>query len=310
MPGRLEALLRRVPILSQFNDCRDGETRSAGGRTRFIAANADADALRRQLELWRSGIDYELTFWERWHHTKGAEWPDEYQRRLRPDREIMPFVIEGVLATDIAKTKILDVGAGPVSKLGPVWQGQRLAIVAVDPLAPYYEAIVRRHGVDWPIKTRQGFAEDLSAQFAPNSFDAVYCSNALDHCIDPLRAVEEMMIVARVGGRITLEHATNEAENENYEGFHQWNIEVVDRDFFIWNRAGRIHMNPLIEPFGRVETRRREDGRIWATIIKTTEIPIDLARRHRDRLQTQLAAMVAVFAPHLSAAALVTSSPP
>lgn len=301
--GKLEALLSRVPVLSRFNDRRNGEERDAAGLTRFIAANPDADSLRRQLELWRGGIDYELTFWERFHRTKGAEWPVEYQRRLQPDREIMPFVVEGVVAADIAKTKILDVGAGPVSKLGPVLQGQRLPIVAVDPLAPFYDEITRRYGVDWPIKTRQGFAEDLSAQFAPNSFDAVYCSNALDHCIDPLRAVEEMMIVARVGGRITLEHGLNEAENENYEGFHQWNIEVVGADFFIWNRAGRVHMNPLIEPFGRVETRRREDGRNWATIIKTTEIPIDLARRHRDRLQSLLAAMVIIFAPRPSAEA-------
>ncbi len=268
----------------------------ARGQTSFLDAPASAEALARQFELWRGGIAYEVEFWERWHATRGAEWPDEYLRRLQPDREIQDYVVAGVIAAAPEKTRVLDVGAGPVSRLGPCWQGRRLDIVAVDPLAPFYDAIAGRHGAAWPIRTIQGFAEDLGSQFAPGEFDAVYCSNALDHSIDPLRGLEEMLIVTRVGGRITLEHAPNEAERENYDGFHQWNLDLVDDEFWIWNRDASFDMNALLAPFARLESRRT-DRRLWITLIKSVDLGLDFPRRRRERLHTALAAMTLTFGP-------------
>src|SRR5215831_5544952 len=153
----------------------------SGGKSR--SRGDDITAVSRQLETWARGIDYELFFWNRWMETKGAEWPDEYAARTSATREIEAWLIKDLSLADPANAKILDVGAGPISRLGPQYKGKRLNITSVDPLALFYSALGRKH--DLEITTVQGFAEDLCAYFDPETFDLSYCSNALDHSFDP-----------------------------------------------------------------------------------------------------------------------------
>jgi hypothetical protein len=115
------------------------------------------------------------------------------------------------------------------------------------------------------------FAEDLSAFFAPDSFDLVHCINALDHSFDPLRAIHEMLRVARVGGTVVLMHQPNEAEAENYVGLHQWNFDVQDGRFVVWNRERRIDVADAVRAVARVEA----DGSGYIRAVLRKHAPLD-----------------------------------
>lgn len=251
----------------------------------------DSALVAKQFQSWRLGVENELEFWERWYRTRGDQWPQDYAERLKPDRDIPPRFVEGVLAPDIVSTRVLDVGAGPVSRLGNRYAGKRINVTAVDPLAPFYSEMAQRYSVDWPVKTVEGFAEDLSAQFDPGSFDAVFCSNALDHSFDPLRGIEEMMIVVRKGGRIILEHNANEAEHEAYRGFHQYNFDVRDGVFVIWNKEVNVVVNDVLSPLANVRAHRKE-RLVAVSIEKLSDPPFDLSARHRLRILSLLSGVV------------------
>lgn len=202
--------------------------------------------------LWGSGIEYEIAFWRNWFATSGGQWPQDFQTRFDPDIEIDRYVLKVVGAEEIAKAKILDVGSGPISVLGKKHAGQRLDITACDPLADHYALIASDFGVERAIPIVRAFAEDLSAYFEPDQFDLVHCQNALDHSMEPLRAVLQMLIVTKPGGAVLLRHQLNEAENENYSGFHQWNFDAEDGRFIMWNKQQRLDVNEHVASFADV----------------------------------------------------------
>ncbi|KAK47654.1 hypothetical protein BG58_03315 [Caballeronia jiangsuensis] len=198
--------------------------------------------------LWTKGIDSERGFWTRWFETKGLEWPDDYTERVKPQRELDPWFQKilrqsaaGISASGAKPVfRVLDVGAGPLSKIGNFMPDADVEVLAADPLAFIYADLVDRHGITPGVRTQFAPAEDLSVFFEQSSFDLVHCSNALDHSFEPLRGIIEMLRVVRVGGTIILGHARNEAENEKYEGFHQHNFDVEDGHFVIWNKQERV----------------------------------------------------------------------
>jgi SAM-dependent methyltransferase len=211
----------------------------------MLSQSQSNDALVRQLNAWLDGIDFEINWWTDWIRTKGSNWPDDFIARQDPDRRVNPNLFEGMDTT--APQKVLDVGAGPATCLGYRLNGQPVELTASDPLAPQYAKISAECGVVWPVQTISGFAEDLSAFFPRNHFDMVFCRNALDHSFDPVRGIEEMLLVLRIGGRVNLNHYANEGRDGNYVGFHQWNFDVVDGRPVIWNPHARID---LIDRFG------------------------------------------------------------
>lgn len=224
----------------------------------------------RQLELWGSGIDSEIGFWDGWFRTKGSEWPDDYAARLAPDTPIDPFFVDILGAVDLTTVKILDVGAGPISKHGKVHKGIKLDIVACDPLADYYAAIRDKYEVTPPIRTTKSFAEDLASFFPSDHFDLVTCTNALDHSFEPLRGIAQMLEVVKPGGVVVLRHAFNEADHNEYTGLHQWNFDLQDGRFIIWNPNYRIDVAEVLAPFATV---RAEDlGYMTAIITKQNPI--------------------------------------
>ena len=197
------------------------------------------EALVRQLSAWLDGIDYEITFWGEWMATKGGKWPEDFTARQDPDREVNASLFDGF---DTTSLKVLDVGAGPASFFGHRLNGRPIELSACDPLAPLYAKMTSRHRVTWPVQTVSGFAEDLSAFYPRGAFDMIFCRNALDHSFDPVRGIEEMLLVLRNGGRVILIHYANEAEKGDYMGFHQWNFDVVDGRPIIWNKNSRIDL--------------------------------------------------------------------
>ena len=254
-----------------------------------------ADPLTKQLALWRTGLKSEVDFWDGWFNEKGGMWPEDFTKRLKEDTEIESYLIDG-LQLDGRLPKILDIGAGPMSIVGKCLHGQKLDITAADPLAPYYSEIARRTKVERPIVTQQAFSEDLSSFFDAGSFDLVFCSNSLDHSFEPVRGIEEMLLVAGAKGRIVLVHGVNEAEHCQYGDLHQWNFCEEGGDFIIWSKHARMNVSEMFRPYAKIRCWSQPEGRsVTAIFDKIGELPIDVAERRRIRTRELLSALLGVF---------------
>ena len=136
------------------------------------------------------------------------------------------------------EVSILDVGAGPATTVGKRFGSIFLAVTAVDPLAAEYGRLLARHGVSPPVRTQEVEGERLEEQFGGEAFDIVYARNAIDHAADPVKIIENMLAVTRLGGYVVLRHSRNEALTQRYVQLHQWNFDSRGGRFIVW-RPGR-----------------------------------------------------------------------
>lgn len=247
------------------------------------------ERLGRQIDAWRNELDSEIFFWERWFATKGYRWPEDYEARLK-GMALAPW--RAALLPSNGRPRILDVGAGPISNAGHVVPGREADFRAIDPLARAYQRIMAENNVIPPVRTEFGFAEDLSCRFAPSSFDLVISTNALDHSIDPMWGILEMLIVTEVGGAIALCHEQNEAVRHNYKGLHHWNFNVQDGAFVIWTPDVRLNVTSMLSGFADVESELKES--VFITLRKRAEPPFDLLEHHRRLRAGLLAALLPV----------------
>jgi SAM-dependent methyltransferase len=219
--------------------------------------------------VWQRGLSSELGFWERYFATGGLEWREKYRARLDPDTPVQERTVRDCL-TKLGGTSIavLDVGAGPCTVLGKVHEGRPLRITAVDPLAHAYSAMLERFHVSPPIRTLPGDGERLAELFASESFDLVYCRNALDHCYDPLLALTCMLEVVRRRGFVVLIHGIDEAETSRYRGLHQWNVCQRRGELIIWNQAITHDVSALLAGRAVIECHD-EDGQLAAVLQRT-----------------------------------------
>jgi hypothetical protein len=152
-------------------------------------------------------------------------------------------------------------------------RGVALDITAVDALADEYNKILDQHGIVPIIRTQQCLTEQLSSKFGYDKFDIAYARNTLDHSMDPLRAIAEMLSVVQKGGVVLTEHARNEGETHEYGGLHQWNFDIRDRDFVLTSRhtlpvnlataldgKARVVELTSVEPFLRFGLQKLVEG--------------------------------------------------
>jgi SAM-dependent methyltransferase len=207
---------------------------------------------------WRSqGLRHELDFWSDWFELRGGpRWSDDYRRRLEPEPLIDDLLVterlDEIAGTDV---KIIDVGAGPISRLGNRYPGKRIDLAAADPLADEYDGLLTRYGIEPYVRTVEAHGERLLERFPAGSFDIAYAVNSLDHSYDPLRIVENMLALIRPDGIVLLRHGRNEGQHRRFSGPHQWNFDVADDHVVIWNH---VVTNRLDDAF-----RHRADIRGW-----------------------------------------------
>lgn len=188
----------------------------------------------------RAALEEEVQFWRSWFATGGLQWAEEYRFKTTQNSEVNdPLLVEILGGIPQPTVSILDVGAGPITSIGFRYPGKQLAITAVDPLAGEYDWILHEYAIEPPVRTLPLRGEQLLERFARASFDVAFAQNSLDHTVDPLPVIRNMVAVVRPGGHVVLRHTRNEAVTEQYRQLHQWNFDERDGRCVVWRRPGR-----------------------------------------------------------------------
>jgi SAM-dependent methyltransferase len=220
---------------------------------------------------WRTrGKRSELNFWAAWLvGAPGAEeWAYDRELRFEADTLIRDPLLRAELDRHPAQEiSILDVGAGPVTRLGYRYPGKALRIVPVDPLAEAYARLLADANLVPPISTLAVAGEALVDQFGPRAFDIAYAVNSLDHSADPFMIVLNMVAVVREAGIVLLRHQRNEGEREQYEGLHQWNFDVAGGSLIFWNNAVRVDITAALHGQAAVEAWVEENEVIARLVV-------------------------------------------
>lgn len=202
------------------------------------------------MDNWMNGISTEIKFWNGLFKSRGEIGGSRKVFEYRIDPKC-PFQMPDELNSEF--DKILDVGSGPYSRLGFVYNDRKLDITLVDPLAHVYKILASKYDLVFPIEAKPGMVETLSLNYKQNEFDIVHMSNSLDHCFNPVEGLYQLLYVTKVGGKVILRHHNNVGESENYKGFHQWNLTVKNNEFLIWRGEEIININEAISDFATVE---------------------------------------------------------
>jgi SAM-dependent methyltransferase len=204
-------------------------------------------------DAWKSALAGEVRFWERtiknWQQLTARFDPD--QPLIEPLAELVP-----AMAAEGSTVKVIDVGAGLITCVGKKLPGYTVENSACDALGDEYRGILERAGVVPPVWTQQCDSEKLSAKFGEGTFDLAYARNTIDHSYDPMLAIREMVKIVKPGGAVMLEHAPDEAEDENYLGLHQWNLRCENGRFIVWRRDTRLDVGTQLADTATVELAR------------------------------------------------------
>jgi len=269
-----ERVRKPIRVLRQWMDrtrarVRRWHSREDGSwRTRTDPVRGRKHALREEVGYWRD-----------WLANAGGKWAAEYAYRFDPAAEVAdPALRELLAASPRDEVSVLDVGSGPVSTVGYRVPGKSIALVPVDPLADEYDRLLARAAVVPPVRVLRADGEHLLEQLGRDRFDIAYARNALDHAVDPLAIIENMVAVVRPGGNILLRHVRNEAVRQAYVQLHQWNFDRHDGHLVAWRPgettdvtaalAGRADVRCYLEP-------AEEDG--------ATEWVVCVIHRHADQ---------------------------
>jgi|GEM_PF-2782893 len=186
-------------------------------------------------KIWKMNLHEEIHFWELIISGKhpNKEWVEDFRWRAKGIDVVPPHLIKYVNKY----RRILDVGSGPATVFGRIFNGQPIDVTAVDPLAEIYIQLCEKYGVSLAVKPIYGEAENL-VNFVDGKFDLVYSRNAIDHSYDPIKAIQSMIDVCSNGGLVFLENRINEGCAGEYQGLHQWNFMPASGDLIIWKRDG------------------------------------------------------------------------
>lgn len=227
-------------------------------------------------EKWLQGIPYEVSFWESYYGNKNRikdlfYW-SMYDKPCRlDDFNIDDYVSK--LQTD--NPKILDVGCALSYMFGNIINNKYYKVQYIDPLASFYNKILKKYKVNRPEITF-GMVEGLSFFYNDDSIDFIHIRNALDHSADPFLGIIQSLKILKKGGVLYLNHFINEAENEGYRGFHQFNLMKEQDSLIIWNESKSINVTKTLKDFATVTTSITPENRLVSVIVKHNNLPDSL----------------------------------
>jgi len=232
-------------------------------------------------EIWESHIQSELNYWKDQLRRQDSEaWRTDYAERLDPAAPLQDVIAKRIDRT-IKVNKILDVGSGPLTSINRKCDSCEVSIIAVDPLAEFFNELMDAKGITPPVRPVTGWGERLAEQFGEDQFDITYSRNAVDHSYDPIKCIDEMIKVTKKGRYVIVEMNERAGTLENWTGLHQWDffigrtLPLFQRHLFIEGKAvaavdvsshfaGRAEMTSLeltrgSEPWITLVLRKRAD---------------------------------------------------
>ena len=222
---------------------------------------------------WKVGMRDEVSFWnghmaKHYRPDSSGAYVGEALFRLDKNAPLQQQFVDLVAHCPADPIRILDVGSGPFSCLGKTIPGRTVELTAVDPLADTYAELHRKHKITPAVVPQRCDGEQLSALFAPNTFDLAHANNCLDHSYDPVKAIQEMFALVKPGCCVYLRHEVNVAENADYVGMHQWNFRPEGKEFWISdkNRAVNVSMDELFA--GKADLQLTIVGKMMINIIR------------------------------------------
>ncbi len=185
---------------------------------------------------WKTGIVDELRFW--WHvMARRLKSPDaeSFKKKFLLGHKFEPR--EDFRKFDRDTIEALDIGCALFPAIGKDFGKINVNVTAADPLASGYNRLMDLFGIERSYDLVFGVAEQTADIFGDERFDFILAQNSIDHSYDPATAFAQISRALRKGGVARFEHFTNEAENQNYQGFHKWNLEPNPGDRIrVWNR--------------------------------------------------------------------------
>ena len=218
-----------------------------------------------------ASLTQEIAFWREWFEGKGLDWPEDYRRRFNPDLELQPELAALLPMIPRVEVDILDVGAGPITRLGKKSPGRKIRLVATDLLAAQYDLMLKDLKIQPLLRTIIADAEKLVPQYGEASFDVVHAHNTVDHMEHPLAAIEQMILVTRPGGFIYLRHEENEGTRTGFYTLHQWDFFLDDDTghFMLRHAHGKqYNVTRTYAKYGKCRCYR-EDKRVVFTLQRT-----------------------------------------
>lgn len=230
------------------------------------------------MKNWVDGIPYEIAFWQGVYSNKKRIEGLFKWSKYNSEIELANFEVKDFLLQR-ENPIVIDAGCGMSFCNGDKLNGKPIDVRYIDPLAPFYNKIIERKKLNLP-KITFGFIENLSS-FLPTKVSLIIMQNALDHSRDPIKGVFECIDSLELGGALYLRHCKNEAEAENYCGFHQYNISLENDELIIWNKSEKNNINRILSDFTDIETSICEKE-VIAIIKKKSELPKGLINRKKD----------------------------
>jgi SAM-dependent methyltransferase len=111
-----------------------------------------------------------------------------------------------------AKARILDVGCGSGEKMVTLAQAGH-EVVGVEP-----DPIARQLALKRGLCVFEGTAEKMPAELEDGSFDAIIMTHVLEHCVEPVLAIENAVRLLKSGGHLTVETPNNAAMGSENAG--------------------------------------------------------------------------------------------
>jgi SAM-dependent methyltransferase len=170
------------------------------------------------------GTEQELQFWEVFVKTDRflKDWCSN-TKTSELDQDVADFIVKNCPADG----SILDCGSGVVSVLHGLML--ETSLCSTDLLADEYSKIFNYKDTHYLSVPLPYAAENLPEHWH-DEFDIVHMRNALDHTQDPVKAYNSMFVCVKPGGYLIIQGFENEATFENWQGMHQWNINLFETD--------------------------------------------------------------------------------
>jgi len=222
-----------------------------------------------RLRYWGNRNFYsEIRLWNNIFGLISADrrWIDQY--RLEYPEDLEEFIDLLNARFQVHKSRVLDVGSGPISRLA---KGiHKFELYCLDPLAGEYDRLHRITGMKVDFKFIEGNCEELNTIFRAESFHLVYASNSLDHTDSPALCIRCMSDMLKPDGVLFVESYEKEGSYHHWYGLHQYDLTLESPDLYLGTRNDGMQNITEDLPLKQIYFRRKPGERYFRVAWQKT----------------------------------------